>query len=180
MPSRQSRSWRRSSARGERGDRLEPPVRSRVANTGERSRICSACVNSPALMTRWPSHAGCKTVSAREDRLLKPSAAVLRAAHLGPMRLERLEKQLKTQARSDRKNGKLAGARIRKQIAEADRKIKAQIVRSRRGSSQSSSPSGSLSFAGTKRHSRTHSARLGPSVRRKTESSPSSWSESPT
>jgi hypothetical protein len=44
------------------------------------------------------------------------------------MRLERLEKQLRTQARTERKDGKLAGARLRQQIAEAERKIKAQVV----------------------------------------------------
>ena len=43
------------------------------------------------------------------------------------MRLERLAKQLRAHDREQRRNGKLAGTRIRQQIAELERKIKAQV-----------------------------------------------------
>ncbi|MDQ3102360.1 MAG: hypothetical protein M3Q53_00785 [Actinomycetota bacterium] len=43
------------------------------------------------------------------------------------MRLDKLAKQLKAHDRAERQNGKLAGTRIRQQVAELDRKIKAQI-----------------------------------------------------
>ncbi|MGE5408263.1 MAG: hypothetical protein ACM3NV_06580, partial [Syntrophothermus sp.] len=36
--------------------------------------------------------------------------------------------QLRAQARSERANGKLAGTRLRKQLAEIERKIKAQVI----------------------------------------------------
>ncbi|MBK5111509.1 MAG: hypothetical protein JJE10_09180 [Thermoleophilia bacterium] len=41
---------------------------------------------------------------------------------------EKLAKQLKAEARSRRRDGKLAGTRIRQQVAELDRKIKAQVI----------------------------------------------------
>jgi len=37
----------------------------------------------------------------------------MRARELGPLRLGWLEKQLRAQARTERKNGELAGTRIR-------------------------------------------------------------------
>jgi hypothetical protein len=43
------------------------------------------------------------------------------------MRIERLEKQLRASAKELRKKGKLAGTRMRQQIAELDRKMKAQV-----------------------------------------------------
>ena len=45
----------------------------------------------------------------------------------GPMRVEKLAKQLKVHDREQQRNGKLAGTKMRNQIAELDRKIKAQI-----------------------------------------------------
>jgi hypothetical protein len=45
----------------------------------------------------------------------------------GPLRVERLEKQLRLGAREQRKEGKLVSTRLRQQISELDRKIKAQI-----------------------------------------------------
>jgi site-specific DNA recombinase len=65
--------------------------------------------------------------SAVEDRLLRLVLRFFEKRVFGPLRLERLEKQLRAQARSERRNGKLAGTRLRKQIAEAERKIKAQV-----------------------------------------------------
>ena len=72
-------------------------------------------------------HAGQKWISAREDRLLRLVFSFFEQRIFGPLRIERLEKQLRASAREQRKEGKLAGTRIRKQIAELDRKIKAQI-----------------------------------------------------
>ncbi len=72
-------------------------------------------------------HAGQKSISAREDRLLRLVLSFFEQRIFGPLRIERLEKQLPGIARGQRKHGKLAGTRIRKQLAELDRKIKAQI-----------------------------------------------------
>lgn len=74
------------------------------------------------------AHDGAKTVSIREDRLLKLVLRFFEQRIFGPLRLDRLEKQLRAQARSERADGKLAGTRLRKQINEIDRKIKAQVV----------------------------------------------------
>jgi hypothetical protein len=43
------------------------------------------------------------------------------------MRVDKLAKQLRAHDREQRRDGRLAGARMRQQIAELDRKIKAQI-----------------------------------------------------
>ena len=72
-------------------------------------------------------HAGQKWISAREDRLLRVVFSFFEQRIFGPLRIERLEKQLRASAREQRNEGKLAGTRIRKQIAELDRKMKAQI-----------------------------------------------------
>ena len=73
-------------------------------------------------------HDGLKVISAREDRLLKLVLRFFEQRIFGPLRLERLEKQLRAQARRERTNGKLAGTRLRQQLAEIDRKIKAQVI----------------------------------------------------
>ena len=65
------------------------------------------------------------------------------------MRLDKLAKQLRAQTATQRRNGKLAGTRMRQQIAELDRKIKAQ-VQALEESSRSWSPSGSASFGSEK------------------------------
>jgi hypothetical protein len=44
------------------------------------------------------------------------------------MRVEKPARQLKAEARSRRHDGKLAGTRIRQQVAGLDRKIKAQVI----------------------------------------------------
>jgi predicted nuclease with TOPRIM domain len=49
------------------------------------------------------------------------------------MRLDKLAKQLRAHEREQRRDGKLAGPRIRQQIDELDRKIKAQVVALERG-----------------------------------------------
>jgi site-specific DNA recombinase len=72
-------------------------------------------------------HAGQKSISAREDRLLRLVISFFDQRIFGPMRIERLEKQLRASAREHRKKGKLAGTRMRKQVSELDRKMKAQV-----------------------------------------------------
>ena len=62
-------------------------------------------------------HAGQKSVSAREDRLLRLVISFFEQRIFGPMRIERLEKQLRASARDQRKKGKLAGTRMRQQNA---------------------------------------------------------------
>ena len=73
------------------------------------------------------AHAGQKWISAREDRLLRLVLSFFEERIFGPLRIERLEKELRASAREHRKEGKLAGSRIRQQVAALDRKIKAQI-----------------------------------------------------
>ena len=73
------------------------------------------------------AHDGQQTLSAREDRLVRLVLRFFEQRIFGPLRLERLEKQLRAQARSERREGKTAGIRLRQQVAEIDRKIKAQV-----------------------------------------------------
>ena len=63
----------------------------------------------------------------REDWLERLVLRFFEQRIFGPMRLERLAKQLRAHDREQRRNGKLAGTRIRQQIAELERKIKAQV-----------------------------------------------------
>ena len=72
-------------------------------------------------------HAGQKSISAREDRLLRLVLSFFEQRIFGPIRIERLEKQLRANAREQRKTDKLAGTRMRQQISELDRKMKAQV-----------------------------------------------------
>jgi site-specific DNA recombinase len=72
-------------------------------------------------------HAGLKSISAREDRLLRLVLSFFEQRIFGPMRIERLEKQLRASAKEQRTKGKLAGTRMRQEIAELDRKMKAQV-----------------------------------------------------
>ncbi len=96
------------------------------ARKGRRYYVCgySTTYGDEAALE---AHAGVKAISAREDRLVPLVLRFFEQRVFGPLRLERLEKQLRAQARSERTNGKLAGTRLRKQIAEIDRKIKAQV-----------------------------------------------------
>jgi site-specific DNA recombinase len=74
------------------------------------------------------AHDGAKTISIREDRLLKLVLRFFEQRIFGPLRIERLERQLRAQARDEKADGKLAGIRLRREIGELDRKIKAQII----------------------------------------------------
>jgi hypothetical protein len=51
----------------------------------------------------------------REDRLLRLVISFFEQRIFGPIRIERLEKQLRANAREQRKKGKLAGTRMRQQ-----------------------------------------------------------------
>jgi len=79
------------------------------------------------------AHDGQKWVSVREDWLERLVVRFFEQRIFGPMRLDKLAKQLRAHAREQRRNGKLAGTRIRQQIAELDRKIKAQVTALERG-----------------------------------------------
>ncbi len=79
------------------------------------------------------AHGGQKTVSVREDWLERLVLRFFEQRIFGPMRLEKLAKQLRAHERDQRRDGKLAGTRIRQQVTELDRKIKAQVVALEKG-----------------------------------------------
>ena len=99
---------------------------------GHHYYVCDYAANYGEDAAR-EAHGGTKTTSAREDRLLRLVLRFFDQRIFGPLRIERLEKQLKAQARSERKNGKLAGTKLRRQIADSDRKIKAQVLALEKG-----------------------------------------------
>ncbi len=74
------------------------------------------------------AHSGQKFPSIREDRLEQAVMRFFEQRIFGPLRLDKLAKQLRAESRSKRRDGKLAGTRIRQQVAELDRKIKAQVI----------------------------------------------------
>jgi len=73
------------------------------------------------------AHGGQKCISVREDWLERLVLRFFEQRIFGPMRLDKLAKQLRAHDRDQRRNGKLAGTRMRQQIAELERKIKAQV-----------------------------------------------------
>ena len=73
------------------------------------------------------AHAGQKWIYLREDALLPLVERFFEQRIFGPMRLDKLEKQLSAQRRSERRRGQLTGTRLRQQVAETDRKLKVQI-----------------------------------------------------
>jgi hypothetical protein len=79
------------------------------------------------------AHGGQKWVYVREDWLERLVLRFFEQRVFGPMRLDRLAKQLRAHDREQRRNGKLAGTRMRQQIAELDRKVKAQVVALEKG-----------------------------------------------
>ena len=79
------------------------------------------------------AHGGQKWVNVREDWLERLVLRFFEQRIFGPMRLDKLGTQLKAHDREQRRNGKLAGTRMRQQIGELDRKIKAQVVALERG-----------------------------------------------
>ena len=105
-------------------------------------------------------------VYVREDWLERLVLRFFEQRIFGPMRLERLAKQLRAHDREQRRNGKLAGTRIRQQIAELERKIKAQVQALEKGSSRSSSRSGSRSCGARRRRWRRRWPASAPRARR--------------
>lgn len=74
------------------------------------------------------AHDGHKTVSVREDWLERLVLRFFAQRIFGPMRIDKLAKQLRAHDREQRSSGKLAGTRIRQQLSDLDRKIKARVV----------------------------------------------------
>ena len=112
------------------------------------------------------AHGGQKTVSVREDWLERLVLRFFEQRIFGPMRLDKLVKQLKAHDRAERRNGKLARTRIRQQIGELDRKIKARVQALEKGIEPSSSPSESESCERRRRRWRRRSPGSVPSGRR--------------
>ncbi len=74
------------------------------------------------------AHGGEKFPSMREDKLEQAVMRFFEQRVFGPLRIDKLAKQLRAESRSKRRDGKLVGTRIRQQVAELDRKIKAQVI----------------------------------------------------
>jgi len=72
-------------------------------------------------------HAGTKWIYLREDALLPLVEEFFAQRIFGPLRLEKLAKQLASHQRNHKRSGQLLATRLRQHIAEADRKIKIQV-----------------------------------------------------
>jgi site-specific DNA recombinase len=73
-------------------------------------------------------HGGAKWVSVREDKLLSLVEDFFRERVFGPLRVEKLAKQLNQVERDQTKTSKLQATKLRTAISEADRKIKLQVI----------------------------------------------------
>jgi site-specific DNA recombinase len=73
------------------------------------------------------THAGQKWIYLREDYLLKLVERFLAQRVFGPMRIERLSKQLRDHRRESRRDSKLGAAKVRQQLADTDRRLKVQV-----------------------------------------------------
>ncbi len=73
------------------------------------------------------AHSGPQSIFLREDALLPLVERFFAERIFGPMRLQKLTKQLTANRRETAKGARLAAARLREQIVSADRKIKLQI-----------------------------------------------------
>jgi site-specific DNA recombinase len=87
---------------------------------------CAYSVNYGDTAAR-EAHGGQKWIYVREDWLLRLVLRFFEQRIFGPMRIERLAKQLRAHSREQKRDGKLAGTRIRQQISELERRIKAQV-----------------------------------------------------
>jgi site-specific DNA recombinase len=96
------------------------------ARRGHRYYACAYATNYGETAAR-EAHGGQKWIYVREDWLERLVLRFFEQRIFGPMRLDKLAKQLRAHDREQRRNGKLAGTRIRQQIAELERKIKAQV-----------------------------------------------------
>ncbi len=72
-------------------------------------------------------HGGAKWIYLREDHVLDLVERFLAQRVFGPLRLDRLEKQLAAERRGRRTEGQRAAKRLRDQIADLDRRMKAQV-----------------------------------------------------
>ena len=73
------------------------------------------------------AHAGQKWIYLREDALLPLVEQFFAQRIFGPLRLEKLRKQLKTAVRDRQQEGRHVGTRLRDYIADAERRIKVQV-----------------------------------------------------
>ena len=73
------------------------------------------------------AHADQKWIYLREDALLPLVEQFFEQRIFGPLRLDKLARQIKAQGREQKRNGKLLGTRLRQQVAEVERKIKVQV-----------------------------------------------------
>lgn len=96
------------------------------ARKGHHYYACGYATNYGETAARQ-AHAGTKCISVREDWLERLVLRFFEQRIFGPMRLDKLAKQLRAHDRDHRRNGKLAGTRIRQQVVELERKIKAQV-----------------------------------------------------
>jgi site-specific DNA recombinase len=96
------------------------------ARKGHHYYACAYAQNYGETAAR-EAHGGQKWVYVREDWLERLVLRFFEQRIFGPMRVDKLAKQLRSHDREQRRNGKLAGTRIRQQIAELERKIKAQV-----------------------------------------------------
>lgn len=74
------------------------------------------------------AHGGQKWIYVREDKLERMILAFFEQRIFGPMRIEKLAKQLRAESKARTRDGKQAVTKIRAQIGELDRKIKAQVI----------------------------------------------------
>jgi site-specific DNA recombinase len=73
------------------------------------------------------AHDGPKWIYISEATLVNLVERFVAQRIFGPMRLERLTKQLRAQQRADQRDGKLGATRIRQQLADLNARIKAQV-----------------------------------------------------
>ena len=74
------------------------------------------------------AHGGPKWIYVREDKLERLVLSFFEQRIFGPLRIQKLSKQIRAEAKSRKRDGKLTGTRIRQQVADLDRKIKAQVI----------------------------------------------------
>jgi DNA invertase Pin-like site-specific DNA recombinase len=73
------------------------------------------------------AHAGQKWIYLREDALLPVVLRFFEQRIFGPLRLEKLNRQLRAHDRAQRGKARATGTRLRQLIADTDRRIKAQV-----------------------------------------------------
>jgi site-specific DNA recombinase len=72
-------------------------------------------------------HAGQKWIYLREDALLPLVERFFAERVFGPVRLDKLARQIKAHRKDERRAGRQLAARLRQQIADADRKLRLQV-----------------------------------------------------